>query len=99
MTTPAKQIIRFLLNDERLSLVPMKPALVTSRLVESRTYNDAWQAEESVPRSGWRDWRSAGVQFSSFHKEGTPFALPFRPDSYLWAGPFTLRMPEHDLQI
>src|SRR5439155_2299512 len=41
--------------------------------------------------------RTAGVQFSSFRKEGTPFALPFRPDSYLWAGPFTLRMSQWDL--
>ena len=61
-----------------------------------RVYKDAWEAAASLPRSGWREWREAGVQFSRFHLPSTPFALPFSPDDYLWAGPFTFKMPEPD---
>ncbi len=66
----------------------------TGGLGEARIYRDAWEAAASVPASGWREWQEAGVQFSRFHVEGTPFELPFRPEDYLWAGPFTLKMPK-----
>jgi hypothetical protein len=72
---------------------------IVSRLLEGRAYDTDFEAARSVPASDWRDWRSAGVQFSSFHKDRTPFALPFRPDDYLRAGPFTLRIPQSDLDI
>ena len=76
----------------------MNAARHVSRPQQGRVYEDAWQAAASVPRSGWREWREAGVQFSKFHIDRTAFALPFRPDSYLWAGPFTLAMPEQPLR-
>jgi len=67
---------------------------VADRLLESRVFDSAADAAKTVPASGWRDWQSAGVQFSRFHMDRTPFALPFRPEDYLWAGPFTLRLPQ-----
>ncbi len=67
-------------------------------LLESRVFDTAADAAKSVPSSGRRDWQSAGVESSRFHKDHTPFALPFQPDSYVWAGPFTLRLPEHHQQ-
>lgn len=72
---------------------------IVSRLLEGRVFDTAFEAARTVPDSGWQDWRSAGVQFSSFHKDRTPFALPFRPEDYLWAGPFTLKMSKWDLNM
>jgi hypothetical protein len=34
-----------------------------SRKAGPKVYNDEWAAAASVPRSGWREWREAGVQF------------------------------------
>lgn len=68
---------------------------IVFRLLERRVYASAADAAKSVPASGWRDWQSAGVQFSSFHEDRTSFALPFRPDDNVWAGPFTFRLPEN----
>ncbi len=96
--TCAERIIESLLDDEQLPPAAMTRAHRVDHVAKTRIYRDAWEAEASVPRSGWRDWRVAGVQFSAFHREGTPFALPFRPDSYLWAGPFTLRLPVEDVE-
>jgi hypothetical protein len=39
------------------------------------------------------------VRFSRFHQPGTPLALPFAPDEYRWARPFTLKMSDYDLRI
>src|SRR5439155_17284650 len=71
---------------------------IADSLLESRVFDSAADAAKTVPASGWRDWQSAGVEFSRFHKDHTPFALPFRPDSYVWSGPFTLRLPERHQQ-
>jgi hypothetical protein len=90
----ADDIIRYLLDSEEsrsMTWMREKPR------AERRVYQDAWDAAAKVPRSGWREWREAGVQFSKFHRPGTAFALPFRTDDYLWAGPFTLKMPDSDL--
>lgn len=67
---------------------------IVDGLLERRVFDTAADAANSVPASGWRDWQTTGVQFSSFHKDRTPFALPFRPEDYVWAGPFTLRLPQ-----
>jgi hypothetical protein len=72
---------------------------IVSRLLEGRVFATDFEAARSVPASGWRDWQSAGVQFSSYHKDRTPSALPFRPDDYLWAGPFTLKIHQSDLDM
>lgn len=39
------------------------------------------------------------MRFSELHRPGTPFALPFSPDDYLWAGPFTLRLPAEAVKL
>jgi len=67
---------------------------IVFNLLEGRAYETPAEAAQSVPPLGWHEWQAAGVQFSRFHKDGTPFALPFRPEAYLWAGPFTLWVPK-----
>ena len=85
--TRAQTLVHRLLDDAPTGNGKAAPA-------EHRVYTDEWEAAASVPPSGWREWQEAGVSFSRFHIEGTPFELPFRPDDYLWAGPFTLKMPK-----
>jgi len=58
---------------------------------KTRVFETAHDAARSI-RGNWQEWRGAGVWFSSFHKPGTAFALPFDPDDYLWAGPATLKL-------
>jgi hypothetical protein len=91
--TSAERLLRILLDEADADPHAMKGVRPASRPRQGKVFKDAWEAAASVPRSGWRDWREAGVQFSQFHQDRTPFALPFRPDSYVWAGPFTLKMP------
>lgn len=72
---------------------------IVFELLEGQAYETPAQAAQSVPLSAWRDWQAAGIQVSRFHEDGTPFALPFRLESYLWAGPFTLWVPaDHQAQ-
>jgi hypothetical protein len=92
--TRAEALSRFLLDEADPASGSAKAPRPLSR--PSKVFKDAWAAAASVPRAGWREWREAGVQFSKFHQDGTAFALPFRPEDYRWAGPFTLKMPEHD---
>lgn len=80
----AKQVSRILLDGADAANPPLKAVRLAPRAHQAKMFKDEWQAAASVPRSGWREWREAGVQFSKFHQEGTPFALPFNPDSYLW---------------
>jgi hypothetical protein len=55
-------------------------------------FSSAYAAARRIRR--WRSWREVGVRFSSFHVPKTPFALPFDPNDYLWAGPVTLTLRE-----
>lgn len=55
-------------------------------------FSSAYAAAGWIRR--WRPWREVGVRFSRFHVPKTPFALPFDPNDYLWAGPVTLTLPE-----
>lgn len=90
--TDAGLVIEWLLDEGA-------DAKMKTALARMKVYASAEEAAASVPRSGWQDWRKVGVQFSRFHRPATQFALPFSPDDYLWAGPFTLKMSEYDLKI
>ena len=90
----AEEIAGILLDEADAAPRAIKRVRPVSRPDVQVVYKEAGDAAITVPRSGWREWREAGVQFSKFHVDRTAFALPFRPDDYLWAGPFTLAMPE-----
>src|SRR5438105_241856 len=70
---------------------------VVSLLLDSQVFPNVNAAAASVKE--WKDWRSAGLEFSSFHNAAGAFSLPFRPGDYVWAGPFTVQLAPEALEM